>query len=93
MKSVGLRELNQHLSRHLKSVKAGEEILITERGAPFALIKPVRGQQTLEDRIRQAEIKGLLVRAEAEGALSLHPMVSAQGVPLSQTVSEIRDER
>jgi len=29
---VGLREANQHFSRIMKAVRAGEEVMLTERG-------------------------------------------------------------
>ena len=41
MKSVGLREINQAFSRYMKIVKSGEDVLITERGRPIAVIKPL----------------------------------------------------
>ncbi len=45
MQTVGIKELKNSLSRYLASVKNGEEIIITERGKPFARIiseKPTR---------------------------------------------------
>jgi prevent-host-death family protein len=38
---VGIRELKTHLSRHLKRVRAGARLLITERGRSIATIAPV----------------------------------------------------
>lgn len=38
--TVGIAELKRCLSAHLKQVKAGEEILITERGHVIARIVP-----------------------------------------------------
>lgn len=35
---VGIKEAKNNLSRYLKCVKAGEEIIITERGKPIARI-------------------------------------------------------
>ena len=42
MKSAAIAELKSSLSRYLARVKAGEEILITERGKPVAKIVPLR---------------------------------------------------
>jgi antitoxin (DNA-binding transcriptional repressor) of toxin-antitoxin stability system len=42
---VGIKEAKNNLSRYLKQVKAGEEIIITERGRPIARI--VRENSTL----------------------------------------------
>ena len=41
MDSVGIRELKAHLSRHLKRVRAGSRLLVTERGRTIATIQPV----------------------------------------------------
>ena len=41
METVGIRDLKNHLSRHLKRVRAGARLLVTERGRPIATITPV----------------------------------------------------
>ena len=38
--SVGVRELKAQLSEYLRRVKAGETILITERGRPIGRLSP-----------------------------------------------------
>jgi prevent-host-death family protein len=38
--SVGIRELRQNLSRYLDRVKAGEDLVVTERGAVVARLVP-----------------------------------------------------
>ena len=40
MDAVGVRELRQNLSRHLRRVKAGESLVVTERGDEVALLVP-----------------------------------------------------
>ena len=44
MDSVGIRELKAHLSRHLKRVRAGARLTVTERGRSIATISPVEPQ-------------------------------------------------
>jgi len=34
---MGLREANQRFSRAIKAVKAGQEVVLTERGTPLAI--------------------------------------------------------
>jgi prevent-host-death family protein len=41
METVGIRELKAHLSRHLKRVRSGVRIIVTERGRSIATINPV----------------------------------------------------
>jgi prevent-host-death family protein len=40
MRTVGIRELKNNLSRYLRLVKEGEEILITDRGTVVASLGP-----------------------------------------------------
>ena len=41
MDTVGIRELKAHLSRHLKRVRSGARLMVTERGRPIATITAV----------------------------------------------------
>ena len=40
MTTVGIRELKSQLSRYLKRARAGERLVVTERGQPVAVISP-----------------------------------------------------
>lgn len=40
MRVVGIRELKDRLSEHLRRVRAGEEVLITDRGEVIAELRP-----------------------------------------------------
>jgi prevent-host-death family protein len=48
METVGIRELKTHLSRHLKRVRAGARLLVTEHGRSIATISPVEAQADLD---------------------------------------------
>lgn len=54
MKTVKIAELKNHLSEHLRSVEAGEEIVVTDRNRPIAKIIP---HSKAERRIRISEPK------------------------------------
>ena len=41
METVGIRELKAHLSRHLKRVRSGARLTVTERGRSIATISPI----------------------------------------------------
>ena len=92
---MGLREANQRFSAAIKAVKAGKEVVLTERGKPIAVIKPLEKGDKLEATLRRLEAEGLLWR----GAKSGKPMpvwrspVRIKGKQISQTISEERDER
>jgi len=40
MAAVGVRELKNRLSLYLRRVRAGERVVVTERGRPVAVISP-----------------------------------------------------
>jgi len=41
VKSVGIRELKEHLSGYLREVQAGERIVVTDRNKALAVIGPL----------------------------------------------------
>ena len=92
---MGLREANQRFSQAIKVVKAGNEVVLTERGKPIAVIKPLENQDKLEATLRRLEAEGLLWRGPKSGK----PMpvwrspIRIKGKPISQTISEERNER
>lgn len=49
MLQVGLREANMPFSKYLKLVREGQEVVVTERGNPVAVIKPLIKEGTPED--------------------------------------------
>ena len=48
MNTVGVRELKAHLSRHLKRVRSGTRLVVTERGRAIASIQPVETPNDLD---------------------------------------------
>jgi prevent-host-death family protein len=57
MKTAAIADLKARLSEYLKRIKAGEEVLITERGLPVARLVPLeRGTRraTRRDRLARA---------------------------------------
>ena len=57
---IGLREANQQFSKAMRAVRAGEEVILTERGKPVAVIKPLDGSDTPRATIRRLEMAGFL---------------------------------
>jgi len=41
VETVGVRELKNHLSRHLKRVQGGARIVVTDRGRSIATLAPI----------------------------------------------------
>ena len=51
MKRVPISELKARLSEYLAGVRAGEEIIVTDRGRPVARIAPVKSESGVDGRI------------------------------------------
>ncbi len=93
MVRIGLREANLRFSRYLKMVKDGNEVILTDRGKPIAVIKPVSLEDVLEkDRIRSLEEQGILKRAKGD-RFPLHRLIVVSGKPVSEIVKEERESR
>jgi prevent-host-death family protein len=57
-KSVGTRDLKNHLSHYLRRVKAGGTVVITERGKPVGQIIPF--QADLSGRLKKLAEAGVM---------------------------------
>ncbi|MBI2985641.1 MAG: type II toxin-antitoxin system prevent-host-death family antitoxin [Deltaproteobacteria bacterium] len=92
---LGLREANQQFSKAIKAVKAGREVILTERGKAIAVIKPLPQPKTVEAAIRRLEAEGILRPALKRGPMPTPTWkpVRIKGKPLSETIREGRDER
>lgn len=62
MKRVAVRELKDRLSEYLALVKAGEEVVVTERGKPVARLAPLPSYQVLPQYLGEMEKLGLVRR-------------------------------
>jgi prevent-host-death family protein len=89
---MGLREANQKFSKAIRAVKAGQEVVLTERGKPIAVITPV-GPARLEAAMRRMEAAGLLIRATKPGPMPPFRPIRIKGESASETIRKMRDER
>ena len=60
MKTATVSKLKASLSEYLRQVKAGEEVLVTERGRPVAKLSPAKGMPTLTQHLAEMEKQGLV---------------------------------
>ena len=92
---LGLREANQRFSKAIKAVRAGKEVVLTERGRPIAVIKPITQSDTREAALQAMADEGLLTLPSRPGPMPpprWRP-VKIKGRPLSQTIIEDREDR
>jgi prevent-host-death family protein len=60
MKTATVSKLKASLSEYLRQVKAGEEVLVTERGRPIAKLTPAVGSSALTQELVEMEKQGLV---------------------------------
>jgi prevent-host-death family protein len=60
METAPVVRLKSQLSRYLRRVKAGEEVIVTERGVPIARLVPVGKRTSDLDDLRDLERQGLI---------------------------------
>jgi len=86
MISAGIKDVKNNLSRLLAQVKAGEEILITERGRPVArIVKENHRDKSIRAALEPLVQRGLVTLPSRS---ILKDRISAVGVP-GKPVSEI----
>lgn len=87
--NVGVRELRDNLSRYLERVRAGAEIVVTDRGRAVARVVPI------EDGQRQpSALDRLIADGLASGPTSMRRLLperrTAAKLPVSPLVAEQR---
>lgn len=88
---VGVRELRQNLSVHLRRVKAGQVLEVTERGVPVAQLAPLPPP---EDPLARLEAMGLLMQRPQGRLEDLPPPIPLpEGVSASAILQELREDR
>lgn len=60
MKAIGIARLKAQLSHYVEQVKAGQEVVVTERGRPVAKLVPLRAAEKRESRRERLARAGLL---------------------------------
>ncbi len=92
---LGLREANQRFSKAIKAVRAGKEIVLTERGRPIAVIKPIKQEDAHDAALQTMADEGLVTLPSRKGPMPAPRWrpVKVKGKPLSQTIIEDREDR
>ncbi len=88
---VGIRELRQNLSVHLRKVKQGESLEVTERGEPVALLTPLPERMSARQRLIAA---GRIRPGHGHVSDLGSPLEGVRvKMPASQALDEQREER
>lgn len=93
MSTVGVKELKNRLTEYLRLAKNGEEIIVTDRGRPIALIQAIHGTQgptSIEARLAKAASQGHLVLPSGRRSKKTR-LIRIGGKPLSKIIIEERE--
>jgi prevent-host-death family protein len=88
---AGIKDVKNNLSRFLARVKAGEEILITERGKPIArIVQEKNADKSIRVALGPLVQKGLIALASRSILKDGLTPVAVPGKPVSKMVIEDR---
>ena len=88
---MGLREANQRFSLAIRAVRAGKEVILTERGTPIAVIRPVPRSLSPDEALRRLEASGALRRAAKPTPMPPWRPRPIRGGSIVQTLREERE--
>jgi prevent-host-death family protein len=87
--SVGVRELRENLRAWLDRVKAGDQVIVTERGKPVATLDAIGAERRLDELIRLGIVRPPLSKKRHQIDISKLPDLGP-GPTLSDIVIEQR---
>lgn len=91
--TVGLREAKANLSRLVKEVQLGKEIILTERGKPVAKLTPIKQQSlSLKERLNKLEQSGWLVPLQKNKSSKVPTPLPLPGQKAQELLQEDRNK-
>ena len=94
MQQVGIRELKNHLTHYLESVKNGDDVVVTDRGKPVAILhrlEKIEEGMGMQERLATLAARGVLTLPKRKGPLRRITMAEVEGELVSETI--IKDRR
>ena len=89
---VGIRDAKIHLSRYLKLVQKGEEVIITDHGRPVGKIVPMASRDlALRERIDRLVEQGIIEPLSGERLLTIPPPIPVPKGVAQRMLQEDRD--
>ena len=92
MSTVGVKELKDRLTHYLRQTRRGEEVVVTDRGRPVAVLQRLEAAPSsagLEVRLARLADQGVLTLPRRKPARKVRKIKSA-GRSLSKTILEDR---
>jgi prevent-host-death family protein len=92
MRKIGSRELKNRLGTHLRAVRRGQSLLITDRGKPVAKLCPPDEEdnpdETIQEKLKKLDALGLIRLGKRP--LTKFRAIDSPGKPASQMIIEDR---
>ena len=92
MLAIGVRELRRDASRWLARVRAGETLLITDRGRPVARLAPLAPDEGYAALVADGRLVPGSGRPLDDVLADLDDVAPASGSSLSAALAALRDE-
>ena len=92
MGAVGVRELKSRLIYYLRRARRGEEVIVTERGRPVAVLQslqPLDRAAALETRLARLAALGIVTLPTRKGLGHTRPL-RISGPPVSRAILDER---
>lgn len=93
MQMVGVKELKNRLTYYLDIAKGGDNIIVTDRGKPVAILHNldnVEKEASLEEKLASAARDGKIRLPKKGAKLTPFRPIKIKGKPLSETIIEER---
>ena len=71
METATITQVKNGLSAIIDRVRAGESIVVTDRGVPVAVIEPMSARVDVDDRLARLERAGIIKRGKVSPPLDL----------------------
>lgn len=91
---MGLREINHHFSRAIRMVRAGREVIVTDRQRPIAVLKPIPRRENEAEIAARLVAEGVLLPGSKTGRMRpIRPFRLRGGPSIDVTLRQERDEK
>ena len=92
---LGLREANQRFSRAIRAVRAGRQVVLTDRGRPIAVITSIKREPAPDATLQAMATEGLITLPTRKGPMPTPRWRPAanKGKSLAQTIIDEREDR
>ncbi len=93
MQMIGIKELKDKLTYYLKMTRRGDNVIVTDRGAPIAIIHSldrIESNAGVDERIGSLAKRGMIRLPLKRGKLTAFKSIEAAGKPASEIIIEER---